>query len=129
MASGGGASILGVKTGASILGVGMGASATGETLCGGREGFAPGCTSWKVRSSIGAALRCVNPRNCDSALIPARHSSFTDDARARRVAADDLGVFAADSGDDDGDGACPAARFEDGAVSPGCGAAESDDST
>ena len=94
MASGGGASILEVKTGASILGVGMGASATGETLCGGREGFAAGVTSWKVRSSIGAALRCVNPRNCDSALIPARHSSFTDDARARRVAGERPQAFA-----------------------------------
>ena len=46
-------------------------------------------------------MRFVNPKNWERALIPARQSSFTD-ARVRRVAVDDLGAGAAESGDADG---------------------------
>jgi hypothetical protein len=60
--------------------------------------------SWKLRSSIGAAFCLVSPKSWDKTVIPARQSSLTD-ARARRVAAEDLGAAAAGSGVDDGDGA------------------------
>ena len=56
--------------------------------CGAREGFAAGVTSWKRRSSTGAGLRLERPKNCASALSPARHSSSTASGRDRRDVAD-----------------------------------------
>ncbi len=98
MASGGGVFIA-ISGGASILGgTESGTSGAGVVFCGARDGLGEGVTSWKLRSSIGAALRFVNPKNWDRALTPARHSSFTDAVRARRVAVDDFGAATADSG-------------------------------
>jgi hypothetical protein len=92
--------------------------------CGARDVLAGGVASGKARSSIGAALRLVNPNSWDKALIPARQSSVADGVRARRAGAGDFGVAAGDgSGADDGCVAWLTAGLGAGIVSAGCGAA------
>jgi hypothetical protein len=97
--------------------------------CGAREGFAGGAASANVRSSIGAALRLVNPRSWDRAPKPARKSSAADGAFVRRAGVGDFG--GPDCDESCVDGGCAAwlaAGLAGATASGGCGTVGGDGS-